>query len=100
MAHRDKVLQAVFTAIDNFNMLVTHDRQLEKSTDTPLLSDPMQLDSMGVVNFIVAAEEEIEKAFAVSVSLTNVLAQSQYPFQTVGTLTDYITTIVDEHANV
>ena len=59
----DKVIQALFKAMDDVNQLLPKKEQLEKSEETVLSGESGKLDSLGLVNLIVAAERKIEEDF-------------------------------------
>ncbi len=69
----------------------THDR-------TPLIGNSSALDSLAFVNFIVAVEHKVRSEFGIALTLTNdrAFSRTQNPFETVGSLVDYITELVDE----
>ena len=62
------------------------------SLDTALYGTNGKLDSLGLVNLILATEEEIEERFDTVIQITDERAMSQVnsPFKTVSTLVDYI----------
>jgi acyl carrier protein len=95
---KEKITGAIYAAIDEVNQLRPKDQRLAKSSDTVLLGKSGQLDSLGVVNFIVATEMNIEEEFGISVNLADDKAMSQEnsPFRTVGTFADYISNILAE----
>lgn len=86
----NQVRELVFAAIDELNE--QRDAPLPKDDDTVLFGRDAQLDSLGLVNLVVAIEEQVADAFDVSLSLADedALAQESSPFHTVGTLTAYV----------
>ncbi|MEA1927337.1 MAG: hypothetical protein U9N73_03960 [Candidatus Auribacterota bacterium] len=88
---KDKVMAVIFDAFDEVNQLQPADRKLEKSNDAPVLS---QLNSLGMVNLIVAIENQIKDKFGVAISLTDEKALLANPLQTATTLADYITSLL------
>jgi len=101
MERKDRVIQAIFRAIDDFNRQVPGEKQLEKSAETVLFGHSGKLDSLGLVDLILATEERIMEEFDISITLADEKAMSQKksPFMTVATLADYIGHILDEKAN-
>ncbi len=65
---------------------------------TYLIGRRASLDSLGLVTLIVDLEQKIEETFNVALTLANERAMSQKssPFLTVGSLADYICTLIDE----
>jgi acyl carrier protein len=88
---KDRVIAVIFDAFDEVNQLQPDGRKLEKSKDATVLS---QLNSLGMVNLIVAIENQIKDKFGVAISLTDEKALLANPFQTTTTLADYITSLL------
>jgi len=98
MSRNEKVIKLLFSIVDEINQQLPKDRQLKKSVDTVLFGKSGELDSLGLVNFIVATEQKIEEEFEIAISLTDERAMSQKnsPFKTIGTFADYITLLLKE----
>lgn len=101
MVSKEKVIEMIFNVIDEINLEFPEDNRLEKSVDTILFGKSGKLDSLGLVNFIVATEQQVEENFNVLISLTDEKAMSQKnsPFKTIGTLADYIALLINESSN-
>jgi acyl carrier protein len=89
---RQKILAAIYDAIDEINELLEEEQKLEKSVDTALFDKSGKLDSLGLVNFVVAAEENIHKELGIFLNLSDAIVaqQENSPFRTVGTLVNFI----------
>jgi len=76
--------------------------QLDKSIDADLFGGKGKLDSLGLVSFVVATEQEIEEEFGVPISIADERAMSQKnsPFKTLGTFADYISLLLEEDSDV
>jgi acyl carrier protein len=85
------VIAALFKAFDEVNPLLAEDQRLIKEKDTPILN---RLNSLGLVNLIVAVENQIKEEFNVTISLTDEKALMANPFQTTSTLANYITSLL------
>lgn len=98
MAKKEKVIQAILSAVDELNMQLPKEKQLEKSVNTVLFGSSSKLDSLGLVDLILATEQKIEEEFESIVTLANEKAMSQKksPFRTIGTLAEYICFLLDE----
>lgn len=96
----EEVLQIVYRAIDELNPQLPPERRLEKSPETALFGRAGRLDSLGLVNLIVAVEQAAEDELAVSVVLADEKAMSQRtsPFRTVGALAAYVRARLEERA--
>ncbi len=102
MDNGSEVASAVYHAIDELNAQLDGAGQLVKSQDTILAGNSGKLDSLGLVNLIVGVEEQIEERTGVLLSLADAqaLAQETSPFETVGTLIEYVTAVLSERARV
>lgn len=94
----EKLLRCVYAAIDEAN----EERQgiplLPKSLETPLHGVEGGLDSLGLVNFLVAVEEGIERDFGQPIMLSDdrALAREPSPFESVRALVEYIDDLLAE----
>ena len=100
MGNKDKILEAVYDAVREVNEQIDEDKQLELSSETILVGDGSNLDSIGLVSLIVTAEQNIEDMFGLSLTLADekALSQEQSPFRTVGSLVDYVELLINEVA--
>jgi acyl carrier protein len=91
------VLQVVLEAIDEVNESLPQGQQIERSPQAVLFGDSSVLDSIGLVNLIVAIEHGISERFGVSVVLADERAMSRRtsPFRTVATLCEHVTTLLE-----
>lgn len=95
-----KVVNMIFSAVDEINQQLAKEQKLEKSIGTVLFGESGKLDSLGLVNLIVSTEQKIEEEFGVVITLADERAMSQKnsPFRTIGTLADYISLLLKENA--
>ena len=95
------IIDLIFDTIDKFNNEYSDEIQLEKSSHTALLGQGSKLDSLGLINLIVAVEQNVEDKFDITITLADERAMSQEisPFRTVGSLADYIEMILVENKN-
>jgi D-alanine--poly(phosphoribitol) ligase subunit 2 len=102
MRESERITEAVFQAIDELNDILPPERQLQKSPDTVLYGSDGRLDSLELVNLIVAAEQNIEDEMGIPITLADERAMSQRnsPFRTVATLVDYIASLLKEASPV
>jgi acyl carrier protein len=94
---RDRVVQLLFRVIDDLNQNLPREGRLLKSIDTPLFGEESLLDSLGLVNLIVAAEDKIQEEFNATITIADerVVLQQRTPFRTVETLANYICQLLD-----
>ena len=97
----DRIKLVIMNSIEEINRQLENEHQLEKSTNTVLFGEDGKLDSLGLINLVVAVEQNIEDEFDVTITLADERAMSQKrsPFKTVGTLTNYIEILLKEELN-
>lgn len=93
-----KLIDVIFEAIDETNELLPKEQQIEKSLKFRLIDGPKKLDSLNLVNLIVAIETKIEENFNMTMSLIDGLGKSggDEVFKTVGSLVKYVGTTLGE----
>jgi acyl carrier protein len=101
MHSKEKILDTIYGAVDDINQQVDENMRLEKSPETVLFGRSGKLDSLGLVNLIVAVEQQIQEDFGISVAIADERAFSQKnsPFKTVESLADYVAVLIAEHAD-
>ena len=89
---RERILKALYEAVDETNRSRPGAQPLERSPQTKLYGTGSDLDSLGLINFIVATEQKIETLCGRSIMLADdrALSQAVSPFQSVETLASYI----------
>ena len=97
----DRIKLVIMNSIEEINRQLENEHQLEKYTNTVLFGEDGKLDSLGLINLVVAVEQNIEDEFDVTITLADERAMSQEtsPFRTVETLTDYIEMLLGEKLN-
>ena len=94
---RSAILNLIYAAIDEVNPALPPDRQIEKSPETQLFGRGSRLDSLGLVNLVVATEARLmDSGAVVSLADERAMSQKQSPFRTVETLCDYISAVLRE----
>ena len=98
MIDNEKVLEAIFEAIDEINAQRPEEQQMAKSVDTVLFGESGTLNSLELVNLIVTVEQVLEDGFGVSLTLADEKAMSQKrsPFKSVKSLAEYTSTLLEE----
>ena len=97
---KQQIIESLYKVIDQTNRQNPGDAPLSKSIETVLYGSDSELDSLGLINFVVAAEEKIEQDFGKSIVLADdrALSQPVSPFSTVDTLASYIETLLQDRA--
>ena len=98
---KEKIIEVLYSTIDEINELKSKEEKVEKSLDTVLFGASGKLDSLGLVNLIVSTEEKVQDEFDVSITLADERAMSKNdsPFRTVGSLINYIEILLLEESN-
>lgn len=88
--------QIIDEAIDEVNLNQDASSQIDKSLDTPLLSDGSNVDSLALVRLLLEVERLVEEKTGKSVVVVDEAAfeAEQSPFATVGTLLRHIETLL------
>jgi acyl carrier protein len=99
MSNHERILQAIYSALDEINEQLPKGKALDKSPGTILFGKSGQLDSLGLVSLIVAVEQNIEDEFGVGITLADERAMSQQnsPFKTVAALSDYVALLLADN---
>ncbi len=98
---KEKILKLIYEAIDVLNAQLSKEEYIEKSASTALFGQGSKLDSLGLINLIVAVEQNIEDEFETSITLADERAMSQKhsPFRTEASLAEYIEMLLNEMLN-
>lgn len=94
--NEDTVRQVLFGAIEEINDTLPDDRKLKKKPETLLFGRGSGLDSLGLVNLIVAVEQRLgdELGLALTLADEKALSRSSSPFRSVDTLANYVLELV------
>ena len=89
---RERALALIYRTIDIVNRQLPAERRLAPRGDTVIVGAGGALDSLGIVNFIVALEEHVADALGRGVQLldTDLIAAENGPFRTVDTLAAHL----------
>ena len=86
----EQILKSIYDVVDQVNNVLFSDMQLEKSPQTVLIGQSGKLDSLGYINFIVAAESQISETFNTTIDLTNQDVDLQDDSLSIAALVEYI----------
>lgn len=89
-------LEIVYAAIDEVNEHLGGDEKITKAPETLIFGSEGGVDSLTIVNLVVAVEEEIQVRLGKSVTLVNeeVLAKDVGPFHSIETLASHIESLM------
>jgi len=91
MGH-DQALQVIYDAIDVVNRQLPQSRRLTKSPATVIVGPSGTLDSLGIVNFVLAVEESAGEVAGAPVRLLDegAMLDENGPFRDVNTLAAFL----------
>ena len=94
---RSQILRIVYQVMEELNEDREDNKKLDLSEDTMLLGRGSNLDSLGLVNLVVAVEQSVMDELGTEITLTDEKAMSQFksPFRTVGSLVNYIHSLLE-----
>lgn len=89
------ITDAIYSAVDELNKQLRKSQRLAKTPETRITGDGA-LDSLGLLNLIVLVEQKVEQTCGVSVSLADdqLIASHADAFQTLGTLTEFVQSLI------
>src|SRR5207245_11672770 len=98
MTRQERIICAVYLAVDDLNGQLPRSHRLAKSLDTPLLGAGATLDSLGLVNLIAAVQQRVEETFAVRLTLADgaFLSGDSRSALTLGEFIHFIETALDK----
>ncbi len=93
---KEKIIKVIYDAIEEINDQLPKSRKLEKTPDTILFGTDGKLDSLGLVNLIVAVENIVDEELDETITLADEKAMSlkNSPFRTVTTLAEYVQSLI------
>jgi acyl carrier protein len=94
----EKILDVLYEVIDDTNRERKGETPLAKEPGTALYGSASELDSLGLINFVVATEEKVESEFGKQIVLADdrALSQEPSPFSSVEALAAYIEVLLKE----
>ena len=98
MNTEEKILTAIYRAVNCMNAELPPDRQMSKTPGARLLGSQSVLDSLHLVNLLITIEREVEDAIGVTLTLANerALSMKESPFRTIESLANYIELLISE----
>jgi len=94
------VVECIYAAVDEVNLERGDGTAMEKELGTPIQGkDGSNLDSLNMINFVAAVEENVENAFGVEIMIGDerALDLQPSPFETIGSLAEYIEKLIEQH---
>ncbi len=69
MVERDRILEAVYRAVDEVNLQLAAESRLEEVEATAIAGETASLDSLGFLNLVLAAEAAVNEVCAPHINL-------------------------------
>ncbi len=93
--NKEQIKKFIFEALNEID-LEDSARKIDVSNDTVLYGEEGLMESIQLVNFIVAVEQKIEDTLGKTVSIADekAISQKNSPFRTVETLCDYVISLI------
>ena len=90
--------ELIYKTINEINSHLPEEQQLKKSLETVIYGKESKLDSLGLINLIVAIEQNIEDELDISLTIADERAMSykHSPFRTICTLANYIDMLLND----
>jgi acyl carrier protein len=91
-----EMLSLIYTAVDQVNAQILDGAKIEKSPNTRLLDVDSGIDSLSLVNLVVALEQLIYDKTGKSITIADekILSSPNNPFRTLGSLAAHLETLL------
>src|SRR5439155_22507564 len=98
MEQSERILKAVYNAIDAVNAQLPSGVSVEKSLDGGLYGASGKLESLDFVTLVMEVEEKIKAEFGVDITIAdeNLLSKEQSPLLSVRTLIQYLEEVLKQ----
>lgn len=89
-----EVQQLVYEALETANAMLPPEATLAAALDTLIVADGTTLDSLGIINVVLAIEEHCQQeGHAIELFDESLIVDPEGPFRTVATIVDHIITL-------
>ena len=98
---KNQIVDVIFAAVEDLNRQGALAKPIVPKLSTQLFGSASALDSLALINLIVAVESGIQEKFGKMITLADdrALSQEVSPFSTVETLAAYVESLLAEHVN-
>jgi acyl carrier protein len=98
----DGVLKAIYQSISDLNVQLPQEQRVEKSPHAVLFGAGGKLDSLGLANFIVMAEQKLYDSLGLRINLTedDPFSPNTGHFRTIESLANYVSDLVSRRTKV
>lgn len=101
MPEKDKIIQAIFDAVQSFNNRLSPEKKLETSVDTPLFDENSPFDSLELFHLMFAIENELKNQLHLEITLADekMMSLGVRPMESIGTLAECICMVSKNRSN-
>ena len=92
---KEKIVQIIYDSVDEVNETLAEEERLNKLPDTLLAGEKGNLDSLGLINFIIEVEGRIQKNLGLNLNLVEALESPEKPMASIYQLAEYIETQIN-----
>ena len=94
----DKIMKIILDTVQEYNKDLNKNDHISSDLDLPIYGGHTNLDSIGLVSFIVSLEQNLEDALNKTISLADERAMSQKnnPYASLNSLCEYISKILNQ----
>src|SRR5213594_191154 len=94
----ERILKAVYDAIDELNGQLPPGVFVEKSLDAPLYGATGKLESLDIVTLVMEVEEKINAEFGTDITIADehLLSKQKSPFSSLRTLIEYLEEVLKQ----
>jgi acyl carrier protein len=98
----DGVLKVIYQSISDLNVQLPQEQRVEKSPHAVLFGAGGKLDSLGLANFIVMAEQKLYDSLGLRINLTedDPFSPNTGHFRTIESLANYVSDLVSRRTKV
>jgi len=96
----ERILKAVYHAIDELNAQLPPGVSVEKALDAPLYGATGKLESLDFVTLVMEVEEKINAEFDTDITIADehLLSKQDSPFSSVRTLIEYLEKLLKDQS--
>lgn len=101
MEREERIIKAIYGAIDSINRTLPSDSRINKTTQSILIGEASGLDSLTIPMLIVAIEDKVKEEFGRPLVLTNLITvpYENNPLRNVSELVNYISPLLGDRNN-
>ncbi|ULB11403.1 hypothetical protein ORIO_16180 [Cereibacter azotoformans] len=88
---KSQLLKALQNAVEEVNLSLPADRQISSDPNAVLYGEGSPLDSLGLVNFVMAAEQHVgdETGLDIVLASESAMSRKRSPYRSLRSLADY-----------